>query len=63
VPSLAVGVLTVFTEPPTRLMQWMAENIGRQSWSSISIPGFTAYLLPIAYGAFLLGWRKRIRQP
>lgn len=39
------------------------EGLGRQPWASVSVPGFSAYWLPVVYGLFLMTWRQRIVQP
>lgn len=57
------GMLILLTQSFVGWILWMTEHLGGQSWSSIRVPGFSAYLLVPIYGALLLTWRPRIVHP
>lgn len=62
-PALGVGILTVVTGPMIGWVLWISQRLSGHVWSTVGIPGFSAYWLPIVYGLLLLTWRQRIVQP
>jgi competence protein ComEC len=63
VPALGVGLLTLGTGPMAGFVLWLTEHLADQPWSSVDMPGFSAYWLPLVYGLGLLMWRQRIKLP
>lgn len=62
VPALGIGVIS-FVAPFCGWLLFVVENLGGRSWSVVDVPAFSAYWIPITYGALLLTWREKIVQP
>lgn len=60
---LGVGVLALVTAPMVGWLLWTVEALADLPAAVLSVPGFSAYWLPVAYGLLLMTWRPRIVQP
>lgn len=60
---LGGGMLMLITQSLVGWILWLIEHLGGQTWSSVRVPGFSAYLLVPVYGALLFTWRPRIVHP
>jgi len=59
----AAFVMKVFAGSFSGWILWITEGLGGHAWSSVDVPGFSAYWLPVVYGLLLMTWRQRIVQP
>lgn len=56
-------LLKAIAGPLAGWILWITESLGGHGWSSMGVPGFSAYWLPVVYGLLLMTWRQRIVQP
>jgi len=61
-PPLGVGILVLIGTLAGWVL-WVVDALGSLPGSTVSLPGFSAYLLVPLYGAMLLMWRPRVRRP
>lgn len=63
VPMVGGGVVSGVTGPLAAGLDAVVVRLGSLGWAEASVPGFSAYWLPLVYGLYLMLWRRMIRQP